>query len=115
MQSDRSESLKDRAGEDQLPRYDANFDRLFWRGRAIHDLQEAFTALQKSPNPFGGWGRVFLSAAIEHFRAEHFERSAKAAQRILNTMPKDSFFNGRFSQEKSLAKHYDEFAALLNR
>ena len=83
MPSDRSESLKDRAGENQLPRNDANFDRLFWRGRAIHDLQEAFTALQKRTS-FGGWERVFLSAAIEHFRAEHFERSARAAQRVLS-------------------------------
>src|SRR3982074_740347 len=117
MPSDRSQSLRDRAGEDQLPRVDANFDRLFWRGRAIHDLQEAFTALQKSPSPFGGWERVFLSAAIEHFRAAHFERSARAAQRILSAMPKDGSdgsFNGRFSQEKSLAEHYKEFAALLH-
>jgi len=112
MASDGSESLKDRAGEDQLPRYDTDFDRQFWRGRAIHDLQEAFTALQKSPSPFGGWERVFLSAAIEHFRAGHFERSARAAQRILSTMPKDGLFNGRFSQEKSLAEHYKEFEAM---
>ena len=112
MPSDRSESLKDRAGEDQLPRDDAIFDRLFWRGRAIRDLQEAFTALQKSPSPFGGWERVFLSAALEHFRACRFERSARAAQRILNTTP--NAFNGRFSQGKSLSEHYDEFAALLH-
>jgi hypothetical protein len=60
---------------------------------------------------------VFLSAAIEHFRAGHFERSARAAQRILSAMPKDGSdgsFNGRFSQEKSLAEHYKEFAALLH-
>ena len=114
MASDKSESLKDRAGENQLPRPDANFDRLLWRGRAIHDLQKAFTALQKSPSPFGGWERVFLSAAVEHFRAGYFERSARAAQRILSTMPKDGFFNGRFSQKKSLAEHYKEFDELLH-
>jgi hypothetical protein len=112
MPSNRSQNLRDRAGNDQIPRDDTDFDRLFWRGRAIHDLQEAFTALQKSPSPFGGWERVFLSAAIEHFRAQHFERSARAARRILSTMPKDGFFNGRFSQEKSLAEHYKEFEAM---
>jgi hypothetical protein len=113
MLSDRSESLKDRAGENQLPRSDANFDHLFWRGRAIHNLQEAFRELQKRTN-FEGWERVFLSAALEHFRACRFERSARAAQRILSTTPKDGSFNGRFSQRKSLSEHYDEFAALLH-
>ena len=115
MPSDRSQSLSDRAGEDQLPRYDANFDRLFWRGRAIHDVQEAFSALQRSPSPFGGWNRVFLSAAIEHFRAGHFERSARAAQRILVASQTKQAFNGHFSQAKSLAEHISEFEALLHR
>jgi hypothetical protein len=113
MPSDRSESLKDRAGENQLRRNDANFNHLLWRGRAIHDLQEAFGVLQKRTS-FGGWERVFLSAPLEYFRACRFERSARVAQRILNATPNDGPFNGRFSQGKSLAEHYDEFAALLH-
>jgi hypothetical protein len=115
MPSDRSESLTDRAGEDQLPGYDANFDLLFWRGRAIHDVREAFSALQKSHSPFGGWDRVFFSAAIEHFRAGHFERSARAARRILVAGQTKQAFNGYFSQAKSLAEHIGEFEALLHR
>ena len=115
MPSDRTRSLNDREREDHLPPYDVSFDRQFWRGRAIHDLQEAFTALQKSPSPFGGWERVFLSAAIEHFRDGHFERSARAAQRTLIAMQTKQSFNGHFSQEKSLADHVCEFEALLHR
>jgi hypothetical protein len=89
------------------------FDELFWRSRAIRDLQEVFAALQMNTGPLEGWDRVFLSAAIEYFRARNFERSATAAQRILHKSHKKRSFNGRFGQPKSLADHRTEFEALL--
>ena len=113
MATDRPYNVEARAREEEEPH--SRFDQLFWRSRAISDLQEAFVVLEKRSGPFEGWDRVFLSAAIEHFRAGHFERSARAAQRTLIAMQTKQSFNGHFSQEKSLADHVCEFEALLHR
>ena len=101
--------------KDKLPHYNSNFDRQFWRGRAQHDLQRALRALEGGHIPFGGWERVFLSAAIDHFRDRHFEQSAKSAQRILNAEQAGRPFPGRFSQDKSLVDHRAEYEALRRR
>ncbi len=101
--------------QDELPRNDPNFDRQFWRGRAHHDLQQAFGALESGRIPFGGWERVFLSAAIDHFRDRHFEQAARSAQRILTAGEISQPFSGRFSQEMSLADYRAEYEALLRR
>jgi hypothetical protein len=112
LHADCHEEVEGRAREEELV---ATFDQLFWRSRAIHDLQEAFVALQKSTGPFEGWDRVFLSASIEYFRLGRFEGSATAAQRILRESHSGRSFNGRFGQPKSLADHRTEFEGLLQR
>jgi hypothetical protein len=112
LQADCREEVEGRAREEESV---TTFDQLFWRSRAINDLQEAFVALQKSTGPFEGWDRVFLSASIEYFRLGLFERSATAAQRILRESHSGRSFNGRFGQPKSLADHRTEFEALLQR
>jgi hypothetical protein len=102
------------AMKDELPRKDGNFDRQFWRGRARHDLQQAFRALEGGRIPFGGWQRLFLSAAIDHFHHRHFKRSARSAQRIFNERQQKPF-PGRFTQEKSLANLRAEYEGLARR
>jgi len=81
MATDRPYNVEARAREEEEPH--SRFDQLFWRSRAIRDLQEAFVVLEKRSRPFEGWDRVLLSAAIEYFRIGNFERAATAAQRIL--------------------------------
>jgi hypothetical protein len=110
-QADCAEVVQARAREEEVSR--TTFDKLFWRSRAIHDLQEAFAALQNSTSLLEGWDRVFLSAAIEHYRTGYFEQSARAAQRILQESHTERSFNGRFSQPKSLDDHRIEFEAML--
>jgi hypothetical protein len=83
-------------------RQDADFDRDFWRGYARRDLQEAFRALEDGRIVFASWERLFLSAAIEHFRDRNFKQSATSAQRIFSERHRRPFL-GRFTQEKSLA------------
>jgi hypothetical protein len=53
-------------------------------------------------NPFGDWERLFLSAAIDHFRDWNFELSARSAQRIFNEHQRQPFPR-HFTQEKRLA------------
>jgi hypothetical protein len=71
-------------------RQDADFDRDFWRWHARRELQEAFKALEDGSILFGNWERLFLSAALDHFRrpelptvgtlcAAHLYRTTKAA------------------------------------
>ena len=57
---------------DEPLRQDADFDRDLWRGYARRDLQEAFRALEDGRMTFGSWERLFLSAAIDHFRYRNF-------------------------------------------
>jgi hypothetical protein len=111
MATDRPDNVEARAREEEEPH--STFDQLFWRSRAIHDLQEAFAALEKTTGPFEGWDRVFLSAAIEYCRVGNFERAATAAQRIMRDSHSGRPFNGRFGQPKSLADHHSEYEALL--
>jgi hypothetical protein len=87
---------------DEPLRQDADFDRDFWRGYARRDLQEAFRALEDGRIAFGSWERLFLSAAIDHFRDRNFKQSATSAQRIFSERHSRPFL-GRFTQEKSLA------------
>ena len=47
---------------------DVDFDRNFWSAHARRDLQEAFKALEDGRIAFGSWERLYLSAAIDHFR-----------------------------------------------
>ena len=109
MATDRPDNVEARARKEEEPH--STFDQPFWRSRAIHDLQEAFVALEKHFGPFEGWDRVFLSAAIEYFRIGKFERAATAAQRILRESHSGRSFNGRFGQPKSLADHHSEYEA----
>jgi hypothetical protein len=97
---------------DEPPRQDADFDRDFWRGHARRDLQEAFRALEDGRIAFGSWERLFLSAAIDHFRDRNFQLAATSAQRIFNEHQRQPFA-GHFTQEKSLADlraEYEEVA-----
>ncbi len=97
---------------DEPPRQDADFDRDFWRGYASRDLQEAFRALEDGRIHFGDWERLFLSAAIDHFRDRNFKQSATSAQRIFSERHRRPFL-GRFTQEKRLADlraEYEELA-----
>jgi hypothetical protein len=90
-------------------RQDADFDRDFWRAHARRSLQEAFCALEDGRIQFGDWERLFLSAAIDHFRDRHFEQSSRSAQRIFNEHQRPPFA-GHFTQEKSLSDLREELA-----
>ena len=91
---------------------DRDFDRDFWRGHARRALQEAFDALEGGRVYFGDWERLFLSAAIDHFRDRHFEQASMSAQRIFHEQQRPRF-TGQFTQQKSLANlraDYEELA-----
>src|ERR1700704_1803280 len=60
----------------------ADLDRDFWRWQARRELQQAFKALEDGRILFGNWERLFLSAALDHFRDRNFQQSARSAQRI---------------------------------
>jgi hypothetical protein len=99
---------------DEPLRQDADFDRDLWRGYARRDLQEAFRALEDGRMTFGSWERLFLSAAIDHFRYRNFKLAAMSAQRIFNEHQRQPFA-GRFGQEKSLTDlraEYEELARM---
>jgi hypothetical protein len=97
---------------DEPAREDTDFDRDFWRAHARRGLQEAFRALDVGRIAFGNWERLFLSAAIDHFRNRNFELSVTSAQRIFSEHQRQPFL-GRFTQEKRLADlraEYEELA-----
>jgi len=74
-------------------------------------LQEAFKALEDGRVLFGDWERLFLSAALDHFRDRNFKQSAISAQRIFLECQRQPF-TGAY-QEKSLARlraDYEELA-----
>jgi hypothetical protein len=89
----------------------ADFDRDFWRWQACRDLREAFRALEDGRIYFGNWERLFLSAAIDHFRDRNFKQSASSAQRIFRER-RGLPFPGHFTQEKSLADLRAEYERL---
>jgi len=97
------------SGEPQ--RQDSDFDRDFWRAHARRDLTQAFRVLEDGSMAFGSWERLFLSAALDHFRERNFEQSAKYAQRIFSELQRKPF-PGRFTQEKCLAELRAEYDAL---
>ncbi len=99
------------AMSDEGPR-ESDFDRDFWRAHAHQRLQQAFSALEAGSIGFGSWERLYLSAAIDHFRYRNFEQSAGSAQRVLSERPRQRF-PGRFAQEKSLADFRAEYQALV--
>ena len=99
---------------DEPLRQDADFDRDFWRGYARRDLQAAFRALEDGRIAFGSWERLFLSAAIDHFRDRNFKQSATSAQRIFSERHRRPFL-GRFTQEESLADLRAEYEGLARR
>jgi hypothetical protein len=43
-------------------------------------------ALESGRRHFGDWERLFLSAAIDHFRDRHFEQASLSAQRIFHDL-----------------------------
>ena len=97
---------------EEPPREDTDFDRDFWRSNAHRSLQEAFSALEGGRLHFGNWERLFLSAAIDHFRDWNFEQASMSAQRIFSEHPRPPF-TGQFTQEKNLAglrAEYEELA-----
>jgi hypothetical protein len=71
---------------EEPPREDTDFDRDFWRSNAHRSLQEAFSALEGGRLHFGNWERLFLSAAIDHFRDRNFEQASMSAQRIFSEL-----------------------------
>jgi hypothetical protein len=85
---------------DEPLRQDADFDRDSWRGSARHALQEAFRVFEDGRMAFGSWERLFLSAAIDHFRYRNFKLAAMSAQRIFSEHQRQPFA-GRFAQEKA--------------
>ena len=99
---------------DEPLRQDADFDRDFWRGYARRDLQEAFRALEDGRIAFGSWERLYLSAAIDHFRYRNFQLATTSAQRIFNEHRRQPFA-GRFTQEKSLTDLRVEYEGLTRR
>lgn len=93
-------------------RQDPDFDRDSWRAHARRSMQEAFDALEGGRLHFGDWERLFLSAAIYHFRDRHFQQASVSAQRIFSEHQRPPF-TGQFTQEKSLADlraEYEELA-----
>jgi hypothetical protein len=92
-------------------RQDADFDRDFWRWQARREFQEAFKALEDGRIHFGDWERLFLSAALDHFRDRNFKQSATSAHRILLERQRQPFA-GHFTQEKSLTDLRAEFEGL---
>jgi hypothetical protein len=97
---------------EEPPHQHSDFDRDFWRWQARRELQEAFKALEDGRILFGDWERLFLSAALDHFRDRNFKQSAISAQRIFLECQRQPF-TGRFTQEKSLARlraDYEELA-----
>ena len=95
-------------------RQDVDFDRDFWRAYARRDLQEAFRALEDGHIAFGSWERLYLSAAIDHFRYRNFKLAATSAQRIFSERRRQPFA-GRFTQEKDLADLRAEYEGLTRR
>jgi hypothetical protein len=96
---------------EEPPHQHADFDRDFWRSQARRELQEAFKALEDARILFGDWERLFLSAALDHFRDRNFKQSAISAQRIFLERQRRPF-TGRFTQEKSLARLHAEYEEL---
>ena len=99
---------------DEPLRQDADFDRDFWRAHARRGLQEAFSALEVRRIAFGNWERLFLSAAIDHFRDRNFKLAATSAQRVFSEHRRQPFA-GHFTQEKSLADLRAEYEGLARR
>jgi hypothetical protein len=99
---------------DEPLRPDVDFDRDFWRAYARRDLQEAFKALEDGRMAFGSWERLYLSAAIDHFRYRNFKLAATSAQRIFSEHHRQPFA-GRFTQEKSLTDLRAEYEGLAQR
>ena len=97
-----------------LRHQDVDFDRDFWRAYARRGLQEAFRALEDGRRAFGSWERLYLSAAIDHFRYRNFKLAATSAQRIFDEHHRQPFA-GRFTQEKSLADLRAEYEGLARR
>ena len=78
---------------DEPLRPDVDFDRDFWRACARRGLQEAFRALEDGRMAFGSWERLYLSAAIDHFRYRNFKLGAlprRKASLIFAPNTKDS-------------------------
>jgi hypothetical protein len=101
---------------DEPSKQDSDFDRDFWRAHARRDLQQAFRAFEDGRIAFGSWERLFLSAALDHFRERNFERAARSAQRIFSEQVRKPF-PGRFAQEKSLTDlraEYDELVGPIS-
>ena len=103
-----------RVKNEEPPHQHADFDRDFWRWQARRELQEAFNALEDARILFGDWERLFLSAALDHFRDRNFKLAATSAQRIFNEHRRQPFA-GRFTQEKCLADLRAEFEGLARR
>ena len=103
-----------RAMNEEPPHQHADFARDFWRWQARRELQEAFKALEDGRILFGDWERLFLSAALDHFRDRNFKQSAISAQRIFLERQRQPF-TGRFTQEKSLAHLRAEYEGLARR
>jgi hypothetical protein len=101
-----------RAMNEEPPHQHADFDRDFWCWQARRELQEAFRALEDGRMAFGSWERLFLSAALDHFRYRNFKLAATSAQRIFSEHRRQPFA-GR--QEKSLADLRAEFEGLARR
>ena len=80
-----------RATNEEQPYQHADFDRDFWRWQARRELQEAFRALEDGRMAFGSWERLFLSAALDHFRYRNFKLAATSAQRISNEHRRQPF------------------------
>ena len=100
-----------RAMNEEPPHLHVDFDRDFWRGQARRELQEAFNALEDGRILFGDWERLFLSAALDHFRDRNFKQSAISAQRIFLERQRRPFA-GRFTQQKSLTHLRAEYEGL---
>jgi hypothetical protein len=86
---------------DEPAREDADFDHDFWRAHARRGLQEAFSALEVGRIAFGNWERLFLSAAIDHFRDRNFKLAATSAHASLAST-KDSHSPGALPKRKAL-------------
>ena len=77
-------------------------------------MELAFKAFEGGRLPFGNWERLFLSAAIDHFRDRNFEQSVRSAQRIFSEHQRQPF-PGHFAQKKILADLRAEYEGLTRR
>jgi hypothetical protein len=72
-------------------RQDADFDRAFGAGMPVANCRKPSKRSKMGRILFGNRERLFLSAALDHFRDRNFQQSARSAQRIFTERQRQPF------------------------